>query len=412
MRLLGLVCALAACSTSHELRVDRATPDVGPLAGGTRITLEGDGFTADTRVLIGDREAPLAAASRDGTKLDVVIPPGEHAGPTTVTVLAGSAAATATTAFRYATEPAIATVSPDRVLASTPSHPASPTLVTLTGSGFSDDGAGTVTVLVDGVPATDVTVLDDATLTFVAPDGPALVQPTIELIDDRGTARMQRGFRYVPSLHAGLLLFSNWTGELASFFDVTTREMISIPRTSQQSYRYPSVFVDGRGDYWAIDRALRFGRLDLRTGTLVDPRSLTSVFPAMTLVNGRIFAIDRYTLHIGTLDASTGVFSQLGTATVGCCGSFGIAGDGATIYVTSRSGSTTILQTLDADTGTLGSPVTLQGSAGFRVEELRVLDHVLYATSGDSTLCTIDPATGAVSIVTYINRSSAMEVLP
>ena len=402
-RTIVLVC-LAACSGT-EVHVDSATPGYGPLGGGTRITLEGDGFSATTRVLIGDREAPLAAASRDGRKLDVVIPPGEAPGPATLTVVDGSTAVTRTDLFHYTTTPTISGVSPAKII------PGGVSVMTLTGSGFADGGAGMVTVLVDGAPAMNVAVTDDTTLSFTVPDGPMLVQPTIQVLDDRGSASLDRAFRYVPSLNRGLVLFPNYTGELAEFFDLVDLKTYSIPRPLSVAYRYSSIYIDARGDIWAIDRYAKFGRIDTHTGQIANPVPLTHTLPAMTRVGSTIYAIERgYTF--GTLDPSTGAYTALNSQ-VACCGSYGLASDGDTIYATWRTANIPTIHTYDPASNTFSAGITLTGGGTyFAVEELRVIDHVLYALSRDGTLCTIDPATGVVTVLASINRASAFDLLP
>jgi hypothetical protein len=400
-RVTCLAACLAAC-TSSSPRIDSATPDVGPLAGGTRITLEGDNFPVGARVLVGDREAPFAAASLDGTKLEVVIPPGDEPGPAPITVVVGSTATTATTAFRYSSPPTITAVTPARVV--------TPHAITITGSGFVDDGAGTVIVLIDGVPITDLVVSNDTTLTFAAPPGPMLAQPTIQILDDRGTARVERAFRYVPSENPGLLAFPNYGGDLAIFYDLITRTTTAIPRPAPQFSRFTSVYRDGRGDFWAIDRNRRVGRIDFRTGLIADPTTLTTELPASTIYQGAVLAIDR--VSIGTLDPITGTFARTFDTPLGCCGSWGIAADGDTLYVTSRQNGIPVLRMFDTQTATFNAPVTLQGSPTFGVEELRVVDHVLYATSRDNALYSIDPTTGQVTPLAPITRSSALELLP
>jgi hypothetical protein len=399
-----LLVLLAACA-NDGMRLERVTPDYGPVAGGTRITLEGEHFPVDARVFVGDREAPLAAVSRDGTKLDVVIPPGEHPGAATITVIGGTSAVT-TNGFRYSTEPTISRVSPDRVVPDL-------ILTTLTvfGSGFSDEGAGDVAVLVDGMAAMTVNVVDDTTLTAdVLLSGPMLAAPSVTVLDNRGTATLDHAFRYVPSMNPGLVLFPNYFDVNLSFYDLTDHTVIPLA-VSLSSYRFASVFADARGDFWAIDRGGRYGRVDPGTGQVVDPLPLGVVFSAMTPFEGRILAIQRFPLAIVSFDPSTGEVSPFAT-TLGCCGSFGIAADGPTVYVASRSSGTPVIQTFDPSTDTLGPTVTLQGASSFAVEELRFVDHVLYATSRDGTLCTIDPATGVVTPLVAIPRTNAFDRLP
>jgi glutamine cyclotransferase len=112
-----------------------------------------------------------------------------------------------------------------------------------------------------------------------------------------------------------------------------------------------------------------------------------------------------------SFDPASGEITQFST-TLGCCGSFGIASDGPTVYVASRSNGAPVIQTFDPLTDALGPAITLQGASTFAVEELRFVDHVLYATSRDGTLCTIDPTTGIVTTLVAIPRTSAFDRLP
>ena len=54
----------------------------------------------------------------------------------------------------------------------------------------------------------------------------------------------------------------------------------------------------------------------------------------------------------------------------------------------------------------------MTGIANLHVEEMRFLDHVLYATTTSAMLVTIDPALGIATPVTSIGRYSAMEIIP
>jgi hypothetical protein len=73
------------------------------------------------------------------------------------------------------------------------------TLVTLTGTGFLQDVTGATTVTFDGVPATDVTVIDDATVTVVTPEGVNDQLATIELENSRGLGVLASSFRYLAT---------------------------------------------------------------------------------------------------------------------------------------------------------------------------------------------------------------------
>lgn len=403
-----VLAVLAGCdgSSTDPPRIASATPSYGPLVGGTRITLTGTGFAsggaAPNRVLVAGREAPLVATV-DDTTLEVVIPAGEQPGEAELVVWNGHGNGVATGIFRYSTPPTITSIAPSTVLFTSRS-----TLVTVTGSGFLDEGAGDVIVVVDGQLATDVEVTSDTALTFTAPPGRPLMQPDLELVDGRGRATQPRAFRYIPSARGGLLLFPS-SGAFAVFFDPIDHSTVTIPRVAF-AIRFTAVVRDERGDYWGVDRSRRFGRIDMTTQTLEAPILTQGGFPTMIRVGDAYVALERDSLRFGRFDPRTGSFTGIGAAELPCCGSFGLASDG-TIYFTARQGAAVSINTIDLTTGAVGTPVTITAPAGFHVEEMRFFDGTLYASSRNGTLVTIDPITGATAVLPVnLGRFSAMEV--
>lgn len=403
--------ALAACSSAPAapLRIDSADPDHGPLGGGTRIVLVGDRFVDDdagsTRVLVGGRQAELAAPIDDET-IELVLPPGERPGEAELVVFNNHGVAISTSAFRYADVPAISAVTPPDVLA------AGETQIVVTGSGFRDDGAGTPTVYLDGAVVEPVTVASDTELSFTAPSGRALLRPRLEIENARGVAIRERAFRYRPSMRPGLLLFARSSATFATFFDPVDGTLVEIPRVSPQFASISSVVLDEDGEYRGVDpHSLVFGRYDLSTQQLAQTIGVGAHATAIARIDGMQYAIDRNTLRFGKF-GQDGVFTPIGTAALPCCGSYGLAYDGATVFFTSRTGGDKFINTIDRVTGAVGTPVKLVGSAGLHVEEMRFFSGKLYATSRDSTLVEIDPATGMTTVIAAIVRANAMEVLP
>jgi hypothetical protein len=412
--LVALLAGLAApacgagAPSAEALQIAGASPDHGPLVGGTAIVLAGAGFAshggAPARVLIGGREAPLATALDDAT-LQVVIPFGDRPGDVEVVVLTERGTAHATGVFHYSTPPAIDAVAPADVLASSSS-----TRVTVTGSGFLDEGAGPVTVSLEGQLATDLEVASDTSLSFTAPGGRPFAEPRIVIADGRGTATRARALRYIPSTRGGLLLFSKYSSSFAVFLDPADNSMVPIPWVGSPGVRLTTVVRDERGSYWAVDRGFQLGRLDLDGQRLEEPRQ-AGWYPAAARVGSAYFALDRSSLQIGKLDLLTGGFTPLGTALIPCCNSYGLASDGARLYITARQSGAVTINTIDTVTGALGTPVPIAATSGFHVEEMRFFAGKLYATSRDGRLVTIDPASGAITqLPVSPPRSGAMEV--
>lgn len=397
--------ALAACTASPEPpRLVASTPPYGPVIGGTRVTLTGSGFAADdagNRVFVDGRESPLVATVDDST-LEVIIPPGERPGDAELTVINAHGNAQATGLFHYSTPPTITAISPAS------GFYASSTDVTVTGSGFEDEGAGEAVVVLDGDLMSDVTVVDDTTLTFTAPIGRPLVHGDLEIVDGRGRAVLPRAFRWVPSRTPGLLLFPHFSA-FAVFWDPATNTSLIIPWFFGANLRFTAVTRDEHGDYWGADRGRGWGRIDMRTQRVENPIETGGWFPTVTRVGGDHYAIDRGSLQFGRFDPLTGAFAPRGPS-VPCCGSYGLASDGDTLYLVARDNGIVTLFTLDPATGERGPGLPLTGPVGLHIEEMRFFDGTLYAANRTGTLLSIDLATGVSTPVINLGRFSAMEV--
>ncbi|WP_248704796.1 choice-of-anchor G family protein [Curtobacterium sp. MWU13-2055] len=139
-------------------------PDNGPVAGGTVVTVTGTGFTDDATVSV-DGSDPIEAdsVSDDGTELTFTTP-AHDAGTVDVTV---TTPAGTSDPLDYTYNPAPAAVPTLTTLDPDNGPVGGGTLVTVTGTGFTDDA----TVSVDGSdPIDPESVSDDGTeLTFTTP---------------------------------------------------------------------------------------------------------------------------------------------------------------------------------------------------------------------------------------------------
>ncbi|MCE0539506.1 IPT/TIG domain-containing protein [Kineosporia rhizophila] len=163
-------------------------PSVGPIAGGTRVTITGTGFTGATAVSFGGTSVTPTVSSN--TSLTVTTP--AHAAGTvdiTVTGPNGTSAPDASSRFRYVepgAAPLLSRVDPNRGPA------AGGNTVTLSGIGFT--GATAVTV---GGTAAQFTVLSDTQITVtVPPDGTGTL--TVQVTTPNGTSSENVGYTYVP----------------------------------------------------------------------------------------------------------------------------------------------------------------------------------------------------------------------
>lgn len=139
------------------------SPDTGPFAGGTGVTITGTGFTQVTRVDFGT--SPASFQTVGSSQIFVTSPPGTGTVDVTVTTTSGTSATSAADQFTYANEGPfqVTGVSPD-------SGPQSGgTTVTITGTDLSDATA----VEFGTSPAASFTVVSATEITATSPPVPS-----------------------------------------------------------------------------------------------------------------------------------------------------------------------------------------------------------------------------------------------
>lgn len=151
--------------------ISSLSPDRGPTAGGTSVTIIGTGFTSGSTVTFDGDAATVVFVS--ATELTATSP--AHATPETVDVVvttAGTASAPADFTYEEDPAPVVPTISS---LAPNSGPEIGGTVVTITGTDFTPDS----TVTFGGVDV-PVTFVDDTTITVVAPPhAPGAVDVTV-----------------------------------------------------------------------------------------------------------------------------------------------------------------------------------------------------------------------------------------
>ena len=146
------------------------SPTSGPAAGGTPVTITGTGFSGATEVDFGTTAATNVAVVND-TTITANSPAGTGVVDVTVTTPVGTSATSSADEFTY-----IALAAPTVTGVSPNSGPAAGgTLVTITGTGFS----GVTAVDFGTTAATNVTVVNDTTITADSPAGTGTVNVTV-----------------------------------------------------------------------------------------------------------------------------------------------------------------------------------------------------------------------------------------
>jgi hypothetical protein len=145
--------------------VTNISPNTGPFAGGTSVTVTGTGFTANSSVSFGGTAATVTSFN-GSTTLIVTAPAGSgtvDVGVTNPALSNGTSPTSTADHFTYAMN--VTSVSP-------PSGPnAGGTPVDIKGQGFT----GVTGVTFSGVPATGVTFISDGEITAVSPAGAGTV---------------------------------------------------------------------------------------------------------------------------------------------------------------------------------------------------------------------------------------------
>jgi len=175
-----------------RIDVSSVTPASGSALGGTRVQIRGAHFAVGTSlpvVTFGGIPATAVARISD-TRIDCTTPAGTQGAQVDVRVSGENGGDTLPAGYRYFSAPIVTAVSPA-------SAPASGALVvTLSGSGFQRNGAGTNTVRFGNSTASSVSVLSDTSVRCTLPAGAAGTSVDVSISNANGSGRLALGFRY------------------------------------------------------------------------------------------------------------------------------------------------------------------------------------------------------------------------
>jgi hypothetical protein len=176
------------CFTYFEdLVVTSFTPREGALAGGTTVTITGQGFDEEVQVLFGAASA-TGITRVSSTELRVTTPRGQAADLVDLVVYNKNGVSTQRRGFRYLADLRVARVSP----AFGPL--AGGTVVTLAGAGFT----GVTEVRFGAAPGTALSAASDSSLTVTSPAG-AAGAVDLTVVTPRATWTVKRGFSFVDA---------------------------------------------------------------------------------------------------------------------------------------------------------------------------------------------------------------------
>ena len=333
-------------------------PNVGPLAGGTAVTVSGSGFTAGSTVSFGGTSAASVTVT-NATTLIATSPGGTGAVDLTVTTPGGTSAVSSADVFAYDAAPTVTSLTPS----------AGPlvggTVVMVTGTGFT---AGS-SVVFGSASAGSVSVTNATTLVATSPAGTGSVDVTVTTAGGTSVASAPDLFTYrvVPTL----TVITPVLGPLAGGTVVT---------------------VTGSG--FTAGSAVAFGSTPTTSVTVINATSLTAISPAAS--SGQV-DVTVATAGGTTATSPADVFTYVGTPSVtSVAPNFGPPAGGTVVTVTG--------------TGfTAGSTVAF-GSAGAAISTTVTNTTTLTATSPAAAVGAVDltvttvggtSATDAADLFTY-----------
>jgi alpha-tubulin suppressor-like RCC1 family protein len=205
--------------------VTEVSPNVGPLAGGTSVTISGAEFTGEVTVKFGAAEAS-AVTVNSLTSITATAPPGA-AGTVDVTVTTPSGTSPTTPAdrFTYVAPPQIKKLSPKTGSAG------GGTTVTITGLNF----IGVTAVKFGTIEATSFTVKSSTTITAVTPAEPeGTVDVSVTTSTGTTEATLADHYKFVPTV-VGL---SPNAGPVAGATSVTITGTGFIPGTTGTAFNF------------------------------------------------------------------------------------------------------------------------------------------------------------------------------
>lgn len=387
------------------------SPDHGPLAGGTTVTLTGANFTGADMVVFGTLQA-MGVTTVDATTLEVVAPAGLADGPVDVTVFNSGGFAMATGAYSYNPLPTIASISPQ--------HGDPGATVTITGTGFTALEAGANTVMVGDAACGSIATASDTEITCVPALGAPYEYRTVTVTNANGTATADPGFRHVGS---GLLIAEgrNAAGTpKLYYFDPTTMALAEIGptidmtglatapdgtvygATSNRSNRQ-LVTVDPRTGAYAVIGPIRID------GSTNEPRIGDITWHDDTLYGW----LARDGEDLFTIDLATGAGTTVGDSAIGT-NYRAIASDGTDVFIAQHTSANARL--VDVSNGSVTPAFGITEASSDNIRTMTWYDGELYAVrrgiaapeppkawavpgggSSGATIVHIDVETGAVT---------------
>jgi len=407
-----------AADAGPFITITEISPDHGPLSGGNVITISGSGFTRPgvdrNQVLVGDALAGTVSVIDDST-IELIAPAGTEAGPASVTIFNGNGTAGLGDIYSYNELPTIASLSPE-----TGDYFGGET-ITINGSGFQNLEPGDNLVFFGDAQASEVTVVDDGTLTVESPRGTLFGATEVVVKNDNGSSNAE------PFGYAGdaLLVFGHSRrngGGLPAAAPVASNdgEVFQVDPISQTIEPTGATIAMSENDGVAICRAVTHDGDDVYARThdgvvvqfgfegesveVLSPIEGCARVHGLAMHQGELYAYCRDNPNgrsFGRIDPVAKTFSSIGNVSGGF--RINLVSDGTTLYLRTDSQ----ISTINPNTGVRGQLVQILGSDTFAMRGMAFSNGELYTVSTSfngigeelTFLQSIDPNTGETDFV-------------
>lgn len=408
---LGLFPALIGCGSGGGSTTPPPAPPTltvvappgGTSLGGTALTLTGTNFAAGATVTVGGTAA-TGIVLVDPTTITCVTPPGTPGAAVDVAVTTGGETPTLPGAFAYAPLPTLTNI----VLAR--GSTGGGTAVTLTGTGFEANAAGSNSVMVGGAPATGVTTVSDTSITCTTPPGTAGAAAVV-VTNANGAALSVGGFTYVvPTLYgasgggyrsefggSGWLYTVDTTSGLATLVGEIGFQITAMDFASDGTLYAATAIKQGTSQLIRIDTTTGAGTA---VGPLLDGATEHDL-RGLAWVGSRM--LGAVGVNLFEVDVTTGALTTLSTSLVGNSGEpLASNATGSALYRLGGAFGNRPVTSIDPVTYARTAGPNITGLAGPISKAAAYLEGVLYAIDGGgddmgspAVLVTLDPTTGA-----------------
>jgi hypothetical protein len=217
--------------------VSSISPNNGPIAGGTAVTISGSNFATGATVTIGGAAATNVAVV-SGTQITAKTP-AHAAGAVTVTVTVNGQAGSLANGFTYTGPPTVTSVSPNN------GPVAGGTAVTITGTNF----AAGATVTFGSTAATNVVVVSATQITATTPAG-SVGAVTVTVTVNGQAGSLASGFTYNSAVAIGF-------GQVAAATPQSTIATVPVTFPGPQTAGDLNIVVVGWNDTTAAVQSVK-----------------------------------------------------------------------------------------------------------------------------------------------------------